>query len=111
MAVRLLVREVPAATWEMALRPDDGLRLSIDNQVSGFDTEGATGCFADAGAGHLLALFGKGLIRADPNLDLDVYEDISDSMYLLRTRDQVSGGWLRRFWASSGTCSVRANGA
>ncbi|MEJ8646400.1 DUF4241 domain-containing protein [Streptomyces sp. MS1.HAVA.3] len=50
MAVRLLVSEAPAASWEMALRPDDGLRLFIENQISGFDTDGATGCFADAGA-------------------------------------------------------------
>ncbi|MFE5485912.1 DUF4241 domain-containing protein [Streptomyces sp. NPDC056527] len=98
MAVRLLVSEVPAATWEMALRPDDDRRLFIENEFSGFDTDGATGCFADAGAWEpLIALFEKGLIQGDPDLNPDVYEDISDSMYLLRTRDQASGGELAAF--------------
>ncbi|MFD3554469.1 DUF4241 domain-containing protein [Streptomyces goshikiensis] len=98
IAVRLLVSEAPAASWEMALRPADDPRLFIKNQISGFDTDGATGCFADAGAwAPLLALLEKGLIQGDPDLDPDVYEDISDSMYLLRTRDQDSGGELAAF--------------
>ncbi|WP_327302156.1 DUF4241 domain-containing protein [Streptomyces sp. NBC_01298] len=98
LAVRLLVSEAPAVSWEMALRPEDDPRLFIENQISGFDTDGATGCFADAGAWEpLLALFEKGLIQADPDLDPDAYEDISDSMYLLRTRDQATGGELAAF--------------
>lgn len=98
MAVRLLVSEARAASWEMALRPDDDLRLFIENQISGFDTDGATGCFADAGAWEpLLAIYEKGLIQEDPDLDPDAYEDIGDSMYLLRTRDQASGGELAAF--------------
>ncbi|MGW2202079.1 DUF4241 domain-containing protein [Streptomyces sp. NPDC001774] len=98
MAVRLLVSDARAATWEMALRPGDDIRLFIENQISGFDTDGATGCFADAGAWEpLIALFDKGLIQGDPDLDPDVYEDISDSMYLLRTRDRASGGELAAF--------------
>ncbi|MFD4644730.1 DUF4241 domain-containing protein [Streptomyces sp. NPDC058441] len=97
-AVRLLVSESPASTWEMARRPDDDPRLLRENEILGFDTDGATGCFADAGAWEpLLALFEKGLIQGDPDLDPDVYEDISDSMYLLRTRDQASGGELAAF--------------
>lgn len=98
MAVCLLVSEARAASWEMALRPDDDLRLFIENQISGFDTDGATGCFADAGAWEpLLAIYEKGLIQEDPDLDPDAYEDIGDSMYLLRTRDQASGGELAAF--------------
>lgn len=97
-AVRVLVSESPAATWEMARRPDDDPRLLRENEIFGFDTDGATGCFADAGAWEpLLALFEKGLIQGEPDLDPDVYEDISDSMYLLRTRDQASGGELAAF--------------
>ncbi|MFJ5156391.1 DUF4241 domain-containing protein [Streptomyces sp. NPDC088353] len=98
LAVRVLISESPAATWEMALRSDDDPRLLRENEIFGFDTDGATGCFADAGAWEpLLALFEKGLIQGDPGLDPDVYEDISDSMYLLRTRDQASGGELAAF--------------
>ncbi|MFD3517628.1 DUF4241 domain-containing protein [Streptomyces sp. NPDC058657] len=95
-AVRLLVGEAPATTWEMALGPDDDPRLFIENGISGFDTDGATGCFADAAAWEpLLAHFRKGLIQGDPNPD--AYEDISDSMYMVRTRDRTSGGELAAF--------------
>ncbi|MET9852142.1 DUF4241 domain-containing protein [Streptomyces sp. NPDC006450] len=98
MAVRLLVSEAPAVSWEMALRSQDDTRLFIENQISGFVTDGATGCFADAGAWEpLLALFEKVMAQADPDLDPDVYEDINDSMYLLRTRDKASGGELATF--------------
>ncbi|MFD8990343.1 DUF4241 domain-containing protein [Streptomyces goshikiensis] len=98
MAVRVLVSEAPALTWELALRPDDDLRLFVEDQITGFATDGATGCFADAGAWEpLLALFEKGLIQEDPDLHPDAYEDISDSMYPLRTRDQATGGELAAF--------------
>lgn len=46
LAVRVLIGDTPAATWEMASRPDDGPRLLPDNGIFGFDTDGATGCFA-----------------------------------------------------------------
>ncbi|MEU2393771.1 DUF4241 domain-containing protein [Streptomyces sp. NPDC007369] len=96
-AVRLLLGETPAATWEMALGPDDDPRLFIEQQIAGFDTDGATGCFADAGAwGPLLALFKRGLIQGGP--DLDGYEAIDDgSMFMQRTWDEASGGELMAF--------------
>ncbi|GAA3255602.1 hypothetical protein [Streptomyces lavendulae] len=67
-----------------------------------------TGCFADAGAWDpLLALFEKGLVQGDPDLDPDACEDISDSVYLLRTRDRASGGEPVAFaTASDGTHPV-----
>jgi hypothetical protein len=102
LAVRVLLSDTPAATWEMALRPDSDPRLFTENEISGFITDGATGCFADAGAWEpLIALFEKGLIQGDPDLALDVYQGIDDSMYLLRTRDQVSGGELVAFATTS----------
>ncbi|MFE1383915.1 DUF4241 domain-containing protein [Streptomyces sp. NPDC058740] len=107
-AVRLLVKDVPATAWEMGIRPDEDPRLLRENGVFGFDTDGATGCFADAGAWEpLLALFEKGLIQGDPALGQDVYEGIEDSMYLLRTRDRASGGELVAFaTAGDGTYPV-----
>ncbi|MFB7100550.1 DUF4241 domain-containing protein [Streptomyces hydrogenans] len=97
-AVRVLVDDAPAATWEMARRPDHDPRLLPDGGIFGFVTDGATGCFADAGAWEpLIALYEKGLIEGDPDLDPDAYEEISDSMYLLRTRDGSSGGELAAF--------------
>ncbi|MFI1183479.1 DUF4241 domain-containing protein [Streptomyces sp. NPDC020799] len=93
-AVRVLVSDSPAATWEMARRPGDDPRLLRENGIFGFDTDGATGCFADAGAWEpLLTLFERGLVQGDP----DAYEDITDSTYLLRTRDQASGAELAAF--------------
>ncbi|MEU9036160.1 DUF4241 domain-containing protein [Streptomyces sp. NPDC048352] len=96
-AVRLLVSETPAASWEMALGADDDLRIFIEGQIAGFDTDGATGCFADAGAfGTLLSLFERGLIKGEP--DLDGYEDLADgSMFMQRTWDTATGGELMAF--------------
>ncbi|NED11854.1 DUF4241 domain-containing protein [Streptomyces sp. SID9124] len=96
-AVRLLIGETPAATWEMALGPDDDPRLFIEQQIAGFDTDSATGCFADAEAWKPLAeLFERGLIQGEP--DLDGYEDIDDdSPFRQRTWDEASGGELMAF--------------
>lgn len=96
-AVRLLVGEAPAAAWEMAFGPDDDPRLFIEGQTVGFHTDGATGCFADAGAWEaLVALFERGLVRREP--DLDGYEDIDDdSMFMQRTWDEASGGEFMSF--------------
>ncbi|MCX5376611.1 DUF4241 domain-containing protein [Streptomyces sp. NBC_00091] len=93
-AVRLLVSETPAAAWEMARRPGDDPRLCIENEIFGFDTDGATGCFADAGAWEpLRELYERALVQGDP----DAGETISDSMYMLRTRDEASGAELMAF--------------
>ncbi|MEU9237839.1 DUF4241 domain-containing protein [Streptomyces subrutilus] len=93
-AVRLRVGESPAASWEMGLGRDDDPRLLVEDEVFGFDTDGATGCFADAGAwASLQELSERHLVRGEPG----VGEDIRDSMYLLRTRDAVSGGELVAF--------------
>jgi hypothetical protein len=60
----------------------------------GFSTDGATGCFADAGAWESLhRLFERHLVHGEPG----VGEDIPDSMYLLRTQDEASGGELVAF--------------
>ncbi|MEU9237371.1 hypothetical protein [Streptomyces subrutilus] len=48
----------------MILRPTYDPRLFIENQIAGFNTDSATGCFADAGAWKpLTALFKRGRIR------------------------------------------------
>ncbi|GGT58035.1 DUF4241 domain-containing protein [Streptomyces purpureus] len=93
-AVRLRVGETLATSWEMALGPDDDPRLLGENEIFGFSTDGATGCFADAGAWEPLhRLFERHLVHGEPGAG----EDISDSMYLLRTRDEASGGELVAF--------------
>ncbi|MEU9865550.1 DUF4241 domain-containing protein [Streptomyces sp. NPDC047971] len=93
-AVRLRVGERPAASWEMALGPDDDPRLLGENELFGFATDSATGCFADAGAWPSLhRLFERHLVQGEP----DAGEDITDSLYLLRTRDEASGGELVAF--------------
>ncbi|MFE5959030.1 DUF4241 domain-containing protein [Streptomyces rubiginosohelvolus] len=93
-AVRLRISETPATSWEMALGPDDDPRLLGEKEIFGFSTDGATGCFADAGAwGSLHQLFERHLFRGEPG----VGENIPDSMYLLRTQDKASGGELVAF--------------
>ncbi|MFD9289248.1 DUF4241 domain-containing protein [Streptomyces sp. NPDC060030] len=93
-AVRLLISETPALSWEMCLGPDDDTRLLVENEIFGFDTDAATGCFADAGAWvPLQELFERHLLRGEPG----VGEDITDSMYFLRTQDEASGGELVAF--------------
>ncbi|RKT02223.1 uncharacterized protein DUF4241 [Streptomyces sp. 3211.6] len=96
-AVRLLLSETPAASWEMALGADDDRRIFIEKQIAGFDTDGATGCFADAGSFEsLLSLFERGLIDGEP--DLDGYEDLTDgSMFIHHTWDTATGGELMAF--------------
>ncbi|WP_434594779.1 DUF4241 domain-containing protein [Streptomyces sp. A5-4] len=93
-AVRLRVSETPALSWEMRLGPDDDPRLLGENEIFGFDTDSATGCFADAGAWESLhRLFERHLVQGEPGAG----EDIPDSMYLVRTRDEASGGELVAF--------------
>ncbi|WP_406859076.1 DUF4241 domain-containing protein [Streptomyces sp. HUAS MG47] len=93
-AVRVRIGETPAVSWELGLGPDDDPRLLGEDEVFGFGTDGATGCFADAGAWRELhRRFERHLVEGEP----DVGEDISDSMYLLRTRDEASGGELVAF--------------
>ncbi|MFE5810719.1 DUF4241 domain-containing protein [Streptomyces sp. NPDC056491] len=49
LAVRMQIGDAPVAAWEMALGPrDDTLRLRA-GEAFGFDTDGATGAFGDAG--------------------------------------------------------------
>ncbi|MFC9948546.1 DUF4241 domain-containing protein [Streptomyces pratensis] len=93
-AVRLLTSETPALTWEMCLGRDDDPRLLVENEIFGFDTDSATGCFADAGAWEPLhELFERHLVREEPGAG----ENIPDSMYFLRTHDEASGGELVAF--------------
>ncbi|MFD3776353.1 DUF4241 domain-containing protein [Streptomyces sp. NPDC058612] len=96
-AVRLFLSETAAATWEMALRPTDDPRLFIEHQIAGFDTDSATGCFADAGAWEpLTALFKRGLIQGES--DTDGFEYLGDdSMFMQHTWDKASGADLMSF--------------
>ncbi|WP_229891684.1 DUF4241 domain-containing protein [Streptomyces mashuensis] len=93
-AVRLRISEIPAASWEMGLGPDDDPRLLAEDEIFGFNTDGATGCFADAGAWKPLhRLFEQHLVLREPG----VGENIPDSIYLLRVQDEASGGELVAF--------------
>ncbi|MEV7283187.1 DUF4241 domain-containing protein [Streptomyces sp. NPDC093252] len=106
LAVRVLVDDSPTETWEMALRPGEDPRLLLDNGISGFDTDGATGCFADAGAWDpLITAYRSKLTRpgtgrgTDP--DPGVREAMSGSMFHDVVQDPASGGGLAAF-ATSG---------
>ncbi|MCX4742521.1 DUF4241 domain-containing protein [Streptomyces antibioticus] len=49
-AVRLVIRDKPALTWELALSEGEDPRLLLDGHAYGFDTDTASGGFADAAA-------------------------------------------------------------
>ncbi|MFE0009677.1 DUF4241 domain-containing protein, partial [Streptomyces erythrochromogenes] len=99
-AVRLRVSEEPAVSWEMALAPEDDVRLLEDGHVYGFGTDGATGAFADAGA--WVPLQERVHQVVDHNEQDD--EDFTGSMFLLRTREPGSGAELVAFAVCSDGC-------
>ncbi|MFE6907722.1 DUF4241 domain-containing protein [Streptomyces erythrochromogenes] len=93
-AVRLRVSEEPAVSWEMALAPEDDVRLLQNGHAYGFGTDGATGAFADAVAWGPLQ---ESVDRAMDHNDPDDAEDFTGSMFLLRTREPESGAELVAF--------------
>ncbi|THA85603.1 DUF4241 domain-containing protein [Streptomyces sp. A0592] len=99
-AVRLRVSEEPAVSWEMALAPEDDVRLLEDGHVYGFGTDGATGAFADAGAWVPLQ---ERVHQVVDHTDQDG-EDFTGSMFLLRTREPESGAELVAFAVCSDGC-------
>ena len=57
VAARLLVREEPVASWELALRPGQDPRLLNDGEFYGFGVDAGMACLVDAdGAGYLAAI-------------------------------------------------------
>ncbi|MFJ9945138.1 DUF4241 domain-containing protein [Streptomyces erythrochromogenes] len=93
-AVRVRVGEEPAVSWEMALAPEDDVRLLEDGHMYGFGTDAATGSFADAGAWVPLQ---ERFRQAMDRHDADLAEDLTGSVHLLRTREPVSGAELVAF--------------
>ncbi|MFD7911195.1 DUF4241 domain-containing protein [Streptomyces sp. NPDC059752] len=92
-AVRLCVSDVPAASWEMAMAPEDDPRLLGEGEVYCFSTDGATGAFADARAwGPLQERFDRVMAG-----DSDEGEPDDGSTFLVRTREPVSGAGLAAF--------------
>lgn len=49
-AARLVVRDEPAATWELALLPDQDPAELGDDEFYGYGVDAGTGCFYDAAA-------------------------------------------------------------
>lgn len=88
-AVRLRVREEPVVSWEMALSAGEDTRILRDGRAYGFDTDVASGSFADAAAWPALRQpfseerEGKGLLGV---------ERLADGF--LRTTDQPSAADL-----------------
>ncbi|MFB7860862.1 DUF4241 domain-containing protein [Streptomyces sp. NPDC056069] len=83
-AVRVKVGEAPVATWEMVLGPENDVRLLDDGHAYGFGTDGASGCFADAGSWTVLkGLFARALVQGDEKAG----ETIEDSAFFLRTSE------------------------
>ncbi|MEV5974465.1 DUF4241 domain-containing protein [Streptomyces sp. NPDC051921] len=47
-AARLVVRDTPAAAWELALIPGDDLAELDEDEIFGYGVDAGTGCFYDA---------------------------------------------------------------
>ncbi|MFJ8154666.1 DUF4241 domain-containing protein [Streptomyces sp. NPDC094468] len=96
VAVRLLLAEEPAASWEPALAEGDDVRLLRENETCGFDTDGAAGAFADASGWEGLAdRYRRYLMEQED----DAGETVSDGY--VRTTDQATGGDLVSFCTDS----------
>ncbi|MFF2792767.1 DUF4241 domain-containing protein [Streptomyces sp. NPDC058049] len=93
-AVRVRLGEAPAVSWEMALRPGDDTRLLRAGEAYGFDTDGAMGAFADAGAwGPLRQRFRAAIEdRGDEG-----WTGHTGSAFFRRTREPASGAGLAAF--------------
>jgi hypothetical protein len=92
VAVRLLLDERPPQTWEMALAEGEDVRLLREGEVFGFDTDGATGAFADAASWETLALrYRRFLVDNDEDAAQGSDEDG------IRATDAATGGGLISF--------------
>ncbi|MGW5639681.1 DUF4241 domain-containing protein [Streptomyces sp. NPDC003832] len=92
-AVRLLIRDEPAVTWELALAEGEDPRLLLDGHGYGFGTDTATGGFADAVAWRALAERFRRF--HDEEQDDDACEEIDESH--VRVADRESGSDLVSF--------------
>lgn len=91
-AVRLLIRDEPAVTWELALSEDEDPRLLLDGHVYGFGTDSAAGGVADAAAWETLS---SKVRRHYEEQDDDACVSIDDGH--LRAVDETTGSDLVSF--------------
>jgi hypothetical protein len=74
-AVKLVARDVPAQTWEMALQPGQDPRVLPDGSFYGFAVDAGTGCFLDASAS---AFFGQSGWRGQLDMSQQVFAAPAD---------------------------------
>ncbi|MGW4021877.1 DUF4241 domain-containing protein [Streptomyces sp. NPDC005009] len=91
--VRLLIRDEPAVTWELALSEGEDPRLLLDGHAYGFGTDGAADCFADAAAWETLS--GKAR-RYYEERDGDACVTLGDGH--IRAVDEATGSDLVSFY-------------
>ncbi|MET9037732.1 DUF4241 domain-containing protein [Streptomyces mirabilis] len=93
VAVRLLLGEEPVASWELAPAEEDDVRLLREDEIFGFDTDGASGAFADASGWEVLAdRYQRYLVEQED----DAGETISDGY--MRTTDEATDSDLVSFY-------------
>src|SRR5437588_12373918 len=86
-AVRVLIRDEPAATWEMALVPGQDARMMPDGHYAGFGVDSGIAAFLDASGGPVLpAALQESSGFTDPFPDAAAPE-----RYLAWTHDQATG--------------------
>ncbi|MEV7319908.1 DUF4241 domain-containing protein [Streptomyces sp. NPDC093970] len=93
VAVRLLLGDEPAASWELVPAEQDDVRLLREDEIFGFDTDGAAGAFADGlGWEGLADKYRRYLVEQEDNAG----ETISDGY--MRTTDEATGSDLVSFY-------------
>ncbi|MFD5757497.1 DUF4241 domain-containing protein [Streptomyces sp. NPDC127044] len=93
VAVRLLLGEEPVASWELAPAEEDDVRLLREDEIFGFDTDGAAGAFADASGWEVLAdRYQRYLVEQED----DAGETISDGY--MHTTDEATDSDLVSFY-------------
>jgi hypothetical protein len=69
-AAKLAIRDMPAATWEMALLAGEDPRILGDGGFFGFGVDRATGCFVDVSAAGSLDRFKEGFVLEGEHTEL-----------------------------------------
>ncbi|MEW2315009.1 DUF4241 domain-containing protein [Streptomyces bauhiniae] len=86
-AVRVLVSERPAVTWELALLQDQDERLLRDGEFYGFGVDSGTGCFVDASmAGELGQRFREGRVagaQEESDNGVSIVDDLATGTNLI----------------------------
>jgi hypothetical protein len=107
-AAKLVIRDEPAESWEMALLPGQDPRTLMDTEYYGFDVDAGMGCFYDASATPAFARLDRTNVLGDaitsPMSDLETGTNLI--AYLSGWGDGAYPTWIGRAADGKVTCFV-----